>query len=334
MCGRLHGPSQVASRSSGVVTAGRTRPRRRSGVAPPPGPAAQQFAGVIGPLRPRTAGARRRAAVSNAESDGSQATAIWMGPRTAASATASNAARARRFRQHRARSGSVASAAAGVAWVALRCAANAAPRHRDPRRGWPVQRIGGPQYQCLGVIGGVEPVPGALGVGEVFQCGVDQPGGHGQPGRRPGQLVQPTQRGGQRRVVLQDPRAVAGHTAEAGPAQPPVDQLYNQQPTRTIDCGSGIFGLLQRHRCFQQRGDGQGVPGGDHLVVAARLGSLRPHAAQGGRTACSGPSRRDRRAAAAPSCRARRCLPIYPEKRCGQSPSAPRTSRSWSGVHT
>ncbi|CFB19952.1 Uncharacterised protein [Mycobacterium tuberculosis] len=143
---------------------------------------------------------------------------------------------------------------------------------RSARRCRPVQRIGGPQHQPLGVVGGVEPATGALRVAEMRHRGVQQSGSRRQPRALGGQLVERQQPGGQHRVVLQDGGAVADHPAQAGPAQAAVDDVQVQQPGRAAPRGVRQRGVVQGHAGFGQRGDRQPVPGRDDLVVAGGLG--------------------------------------------------------------
>ena len=114
-----------------------------------------------------------RAAASSAESAASQATAIWIGPRTAASATASQCppergsrARMRRRAGQRGVGRRRRSARRGRREPGGRPLQRLGDR-RGARRGRAVERVGGPHHQLLGVVGGVEPAAGTVGVGEV-----------------------------------------------------------------------------------------------------------------------------------------------------------------------
>ncbi|SHW53988.1 Uncharacterised protein [Mycobacteroides abscessus subsp. abscessus] len=147
---------------------------------------------------------------------------------------------------------------------------------RRARRRRPVDRVGGAHQQRLGIVRGVEPAATAVGVGEVRQRGVEQAVGCVEPGLLAGHLMQRQQACRQRRVVLQDPGAVADDAAEAGPAQPAVDQMQIQQPAGATRCRVEEFTLAECDGRLRQRRDGEAVPRGDDLVVASRLRPQRP----------------------------------------------------------
>ena len=100
---------------------------------------------------------------------------------------------------------------------------------RRPRRRGPVERVGGPHQQLLGVVGDVEEAARALGIGEMRQREVEHLGGGFEPALLAPHLVQREQTGGQRGVVLEDRRTVAHHAAQAGPPQPAVDDVQVEQ---------------------------------------------------------------------------------------------------------
>ena len=163
------------------------------------------------------------------ESAPAAATATCSGPRTAASATASQCPAERGATS----SGECASSVCAAASPSVQRARHrrggrrsAAPRRsRTPRRCGAVDRVGGPDHQLLGVVGGIEPTARPVRVGEMPQRQFDQSGGPVEPARFAGQLVHRQKAGGQHRVILQDRRAVTDRPTEAGPPESAVDQM-------------------------------------------------------------------------------------------------------------
>ena len=217
---------------------------------------------------------------------------------------------------------------------------SAAPRRSSRRPTGSRRRAGRPgrTISCSASSAVSNQRPGRSGSAKCVERDVEQPGGRVQPRRVAGQLIQRQQTGGQRRVVLQDRRAVADPAAEAGPPQPAVDDMQVDERARASALRRRAnSGSTERDARLGQRGDRQPVPRGDDLVVAAGLRPGQPGGQQRGRgPARSVPGRRDRRAAAAPSCRARRCRSSVTSKSsAAQRPSSsPSTSRSCAGVQT
>ncbi len=200
-----------------------------------------------------------------------------MGPRTAASATASQWPPERGNFASTGVAVANDSAAADAVAVGprrghqMRCGEQGLGDRRRTRRRSTVERIGRPHKQLFGVVGGIEPPARLIGVGEVFERDVQQPGGRVQPPRIAGDLVQREQAGGQRRVILEDRGAVADLPTEAGAAQPAVHDVKVEHGVRALRCGVEQLGVTERDGGLGERGDGPAVPRRDHLVVAAWL---------------------------------------------------------------
>ena len=213
---------------------------------------------------------------------------------------------------------------------------------RRPRRRGAVERVGGPHHQLLGVVGGVEPAAGPLRVGEMVQRDVEQAGRRVQPGRLAGQLMQrqqarwPASRGPRgsprcRRPGRRGWRAATGRRRRAGRAcrgaHCVAASRNSGRPSATPASASAVIAspfhavttLSSRPGCGRVEPGGQ-QRGPDPVEPLRR--------------------RRGRPAAAAPSCRVRRCpASVTLKSRCGPTPvvvarvprAAARASRRRSG---
>ena len=154
-----------------------------------------------------------------------------MGPRTAASATASQWPPER---GSRARMG-VAAGQCGVGrrGVALgTVGGHSGPPAAAPRRSTtrpdgvaPSSGSAGRTISCSASSALSNQRPSRSGSAKWSSATSSSAGGRVQPRRVARQLIQRQQPGGQRRVVLEDRRAVADPAAEAGPSQPAVDDM-------------------------------------------------------------------------------------------------------------
>ena len=148
----------------------------------------------------------------------------------------------------------------------------------QPGRDSVVGRVLRPAHQLLGVVGGVEQAAGA--VAEVREHDVEQRLGVAQPLGVPGGAGQREQALRHVGVVLQDPGVAPGATVDGGPEQAPVHGVQGAQQVGADRRGLHQVGAVQQRPRLGQRGDGQPVPGGDHLVVAGRLRPGGAHLAQ------------------------------------------------------
>ncbi len=132
----------------------------------------------------------------------------------------------------------------------------------------------GRSEQGLGVVSSV--VEAAVRRREPGPGDVEQLSSGRQPARLAGGLVQGEESLGEVAVVVEDARGAADRPAAGGATQPAVDEVLAQHEVR-----AGPRRLDQRRRSEQrpslaEAGDGQAVPGGDHLVVTRRLGPGGP----------------------------------------------------------
>ena len=198
-------------------------------------------------------------------------TAISAGPASTASATASPAPPARGKRaaigaEHaQRRHGRVpVPGRAGQRGIAQQ-----RPRGREgARRAGPVGRVGRPVQQPLAVVGGV--VEAAVAVAEPGQRGLQELTGERHPAGLPGHPGQGEEPVGQAGVVVEHPGARARLARARGPAQPPVRQVHGGEQVRRLQRRGHEPWLAQEQPALGERGDREPVPGGDHLVVAAR----------------------------------------------------------------
>ena len=133
-----------------------------------------------------------------------------------------------------------------------------------------------PRQQLLVVGRGLEEAS-VLRVGETLDHGVGQGTRLGEPARIEAGLVQGEQRLEQERVVLQV-GVELGLAVLPGAQQPPVGVAQRaEHELRTAGRRLHVVGALEHGAGLGQRGDHQGVPGGQALVVEARPDALRPH---------------------------------------------------------
>ena len=114
---------------------------------------------------------------------------------------------------------------------------------------------------------------------------VQQLARHPQPAGVPGGLVQGEQTLRQVAVVVGDSHRRPDGALPRRPAQPPAGQVVVDQELRAPPGGVQVPRLPEQDAGLAQRGDGQPVPAGHHLVVPGRLGSL---AARGQQTGADG----------------------------------------------
>ncbi len=106
------------------------------------------------------------------------------------------------------------------------------------------------------------------------QRGLQEVTGECHPAGLPGHPGQGEEPVGQAGVVVEHPGARACLARARGPPQPPVRQVQGGEQVRRLQRRGHEPGLAQEQPALGERGDREPVPGGDHLVVAARAHPL------------------------------------------------------------
>jgi AcrR family transcriptional regulator len=159
----------------------------------------------------------------------------------------------------------------GVGGVRQQCAGRGGPAGGNRV----VRRVLRAADQHLGVVGGV--VQRAVGCAEVLQHAVQQQPGEVQPDALAGGGGEREEALGDIAVVLQHARVGARGAVPGSPQQPAAGvEVDAHQQVGGVDRGLHQVGPVEVGAGLGERGDGQAVPRGDHLVVPARAGPTRP----------------------------------------------------------